>query len=130
MTSAAIAKKTLSAIISSFEMRILRDINISNSITHEIAEMEGFEPSKAFTLPPFQDGALNRYATSPIELLFTIEEKFTSYRLSHHRQNFHHQIHQIRHHQIHRSLRLLKTKGSYLPLLYTSHTILKLHNQQ
>ena len=34
-------------------------------VIYIIAETEGFEPSKAFTLPRFQRGALDHYATSP-----------------------------------------------------------------
>lgn len=34
----------------------------------DFAETEGFEPSKAFTLPPFQGGALDHYATSPYSI--------------------------------------------------------------
>jgi len=38
---------------------------IKNKSRREVAEMEGFEPSKAFTLLPFQGSALGHYATFP-----------------------------------------------------------------
>ncbi len=42
-----------------------------------IAETEGFEPSRAFTLPPFQGGALDHYATSPYTM-FSILPPFSA----------------------------------------------------
>ena len=38
-----------------------------------MAENKGFEPSDAYTSPPFQDGALSRSANSPSAILLYIK---------------------------------------------------------
>ena len=37
-----------------------------------LAEDEGFEPSKAFTLLPFQGSALGRYANPPMHTIYIL----------------------------------------------------------
>ena len=44
---------------------------VGSSSSSDLAEGEGFEPSKGCPLPPFQDGALGHYATPPCPNYYT-----------------------------------------------------------
>ena len=66
-------------------MRILRGYFIGEGATTNLAENEGFEPSKGCPLHAFQACALGRYANSPVQALGVIttasDQRVVAYRL-------------------------------------------------